>query len=82
MTKTQIVKELDGVCRRLRLYQKTCGQMADEAPAKSRKRADLNARAEVWHGAALEVEQAIAVIKARPAKANRTRATSRDGRRR
>lgn len=59
-----MVRELEGIKRRFELYGKTCASMADEARPKSRTRADLNARAEVWRGAALEVEQAIASVRA------------------
>lgn len=68
MTKAEFVRELESIRHRFNLYRKTCSAMADEAKPKSRKRADLNARAEVWHGAALDVENSIAGIKARPAK--------------
>jgi hypothetical protein len=68
MSKIEMVRTLERVQSHFKLYGKTCATMADEAKPKSRKRADLNARAEVWHGAALEIEQAIAVLKASPAK--------------
>jgi hypothetical protein len=59
-----MVRELEAIKRRFELYSKTCAALADEAKPKSRARADLNARAEVWRGAALEVEQAIATVRA------------------
>jgi hypothetical protein len=71
MSKTETVRELESAKRRFELYGRTCAQMADEARAGGRKRADLNARAEVWQGAALDLENAIASVKARRPTAKR-----------
>jgi len=71
MSKTETVRELESAKRRFELYGRTCAQMADEVAPKSRKRADLNARAEVWQGAALDLDSVIANVKARRPTAKR-----------
>ncbi len=65
LTKTRVSAEFDSVARHFKMYADGARRQAEEAPARSKARTDWTARAEVWDGAALEVEHAKAVLMAR-----------------
>ena len=62
MTKTRVRAELEMVARNFRSYAKAARGAAEESGVRTKKRADWKARAKVWDGAALEVENALAVL--------------------
>jgi hypothetical protein len=65
LTKQRVEAELESAARRFRAYAKAARQQAGEAGTRTHACVDWAARAEVWDGAALEVEQTCAALMVR-----------------
>lgn len=65
LTNKRVEAEFDATIRRFKLYASGARKSAEKAKRRSKARTDWTARAEVWEGAALELEQAKAVLLAR-----------------
>lgn len=69
LTKKGVSAELQRMAKRFKLYASECRRSADDVPAggqaEAEQHADWKARAEVWDGAALEVERSLAVLMVR-----------------